>query len=149
MRLRSLWTNDKSRNAVRCSPSSLPRIPRRPPTPKSNISSKAQPGTEFRYGLQQEVQGAIIRRISGEPLFDHLTCPKTMLKFTDAGGAGAHCESGASRLAQGRTYDWLNEWHHRRRKQEPLATLRAGCRSGIATWHVKFNVPAACNTSDL
>ncbi len=26
---------------------------------------EAQPGTEFRYGLQQEVQGAIIRRLSG------------------------------------------------------------------------------------
>jgi CubicO group peptidase (beta-lactamase class C family) len=29
---------------------------------------ESQPGTEFRYGLQQEVQGAILRRISGEQL---------------------------------------------------------------------------------
>jgi CubicO group peptidase (beta-lactamase class C family) len=29
---------------------------------------EAQPGTEFRYGLQQEVQGAILRRIAGEQL---------------------------------------------------------------------------------
>jgi pimeloyl-ACP methyl ester carboxylesterase len=42
-------------------------------------------------------------------LFDHLTCPKTMLKFTDAEGAGAHCEVGASRLAFARIYDWLDE----------------------------------------
>ena len=28
----------------------------------------SQPGTEFRYGLQQEVQGAILRRITGEKL---------------------------------------------------------------------------------
>ncbi len=42
-------------------------------------------------------------------LFDHLTCPKTMIKFTDAEGAGAHCEMGASRLAYARMYDWLDE----------------------------------------
>lgn len=29
---------------------------------------EAQPGTEFRYGLQQEIQGAVIRRLSGEGL---------------------------------------------------------------------------------
>jgi len=29
---------------------------------------EAQPGTLFRYGLQQEVQGVIIQRLSGEPL---------------------------------------------------------------------------------
>jgi hypothetical protein len=32
-----------------------------------------------------------------------------MLKFTDAEGAGAHCEVGASRLAFARMYDWLDE----------------------------------------
>ncbi|HTT83063.1 MAG TPA: hypothetical protein VMF67_06260 [Rhizomicrobium sp.] len=42
-------------------------------------------------------------------LFDHLTCPKTFMMFTDAEGAGAHCEAGASRLAYGRMYDWLDE----------------------------------------
>jgi hypothetical protein len=42
-------------------------------------------------------------------LFDHLTCPKTILKFTDAEGAGAHCEVGASRLGFARVYDWLDE----------------------------------------
>lgn len=44
-----------------------------------------------------------------QQLFDHLTCPKTMVKFTDAEGAGAHCEEGASRLAYARLYDWLDE----------------------------------------
>jgi alpha-beta hydrolase superfamily lysophospholipase len=44
-----------------------------------------------------------------QQLFDHLTCPKTMIKFTDAEGAGAHCEVGASRLAYARMYDWLDE----------------------------------------
>ena len=29
---------------------------------------EAQPGTHFRYGLQQEVQGAIIKRLTGKPI---------------------------------------------------------------------------------
>ena len=44
-----------------------------------------------------------------EQLFDHLTYPKTMMRFTDAEGAGAHCEAGAGTLAYSRMYDWLNE----------------------------------------
>jgi alpha-beta hydrolase superfamily lysophospholipase len=44
-----------------------------------------------------------------QQLYDHLTCPKTMIRFTDAEGAGAHCEMGASRLAYARMYDSLNE----------------------------------------
>jgi CubicO group peptidase (beta-lactamase class C family) len=34
----------------------------------AKLPLESQPGTEFRYGLQQEVQGAILRRISGQPL---------------------------------------------------------------------------------
>ncbi len=37
-------------------------------TKLAKLPLEAQPGTEFRYGLQQEVQGAIIRRLTGEPL---------------------------------------------------------------------------------
>jgi alpha-beta hydrolase superfamily lysophospholipase len=44
-----------------------------------------------------------------QELFDHLNCPKTLLRFTDAEGAGTHCEVGASRLAFARMYDWLDE----------------------------------------
>ena len=44
-----------------------------------------------------------------QQLFDHLTCPKTFMMFTDAEGAGAHCEAGVSRLAYARMYDWLDE----------------------------------------
>ena len=44
-----------------------------------------------------------------QQLYDHLTCPRTLIRFTDAEGAGAHCQMGASRLAYGRMYDWLNE----------------------------------------
>ncbi|HTX97428.1 MAG TPA: alpha/beta fold hydrolase [Mycobacterium sp.] len=48
---------------------------------------------------------------AGQPklLFEHLTCQKTLMEFTAAEGAGAHCQSGAQRLAFGRIYDWLDE----------------------------------------
>ena len=47
----------------------------------------------------------------GQPqaLYDHLTCPKTRIVFTEAEGAGAHCQVGASRLAFARIFDWLDE----------------------------------------
>lgn len=47
----------------------------------------------------------------GQPqlLFDHLTCPKALVRFTDAEGAGAHCQVGAARLANARIFDWLDE----------------------------------------
>jgi alpha-beta hydrolase superfamily lysophospholipase len=47
----------------------------------------------------------------GQPqlLFDHLTCPKTLINFTEAEGAGAHCQVGAQRLAFARIYDWLDD----------------------------------------
>ena len=47
----------------------------------------------------------------GQPkaLFEHLTCEKTLLDFTTAEGAGAHCQAGAQRLAFGRIYDWLDD----------------------------------------
>ncbi len=47
----------------------------------------------------------------GQPqqLFNHLTCPKTLMRFSTAEGAGRHCEVGASRLAFARMFDWLDE----------------------------------------
>jgi pimeloyl-ACP methyl ester carboxylesterase len=44
-----------------------------------------------------------------ETLYEHLTCPKTLMRFTTAEGAGAHCQVGAHRLAFGRIYDWLDD----------------------------------------
>jgi alpha-beta hydrolase superfamily lysophospholipase len=41
-------------------------------------------------------------------LFDRLRGPKTLLEFTAAEGADAHCHVGAQRLAAGRFYDWLD-----------------------------------------
>jgi pimeloyl-ACP methyl ester carboxylesterase len=47
----------------------------------------------------------------GQPqeLYDHLTCPKTLMRFTQSEGAGVHCQVGATRLAFARMYDWLDE----------------------------------------
>lgn len=47
----------------------------------------------------------------GQPqaLYDHLTCRKTLMRFTRDEGAGAHCQVGARRLAYARIYDWLDE----------------------------------------
>jgi dienelactone hydrolase len=47
----------------------------------------------------------------GQPqgLLDHLTCPKTLLRFSVAEGSGDHCQVGGNRLALGRIYDWLDE----------------------------------------
>jgi pimeloyl-ACP methyl ester carboxylesterase len=45
---------------------------------------------------------------SGE-LYAALKCPKTLLEFTDAEGAGEHCEAGASALFDQRVFDWLDE----------------------------------------
>jgi pimeloyl-ACP methyl ester carboxylesterase len=41
-------------------------------------------------------------------VYDALTCPKTMAFFTNAEGAGEHCQVGAMRLFQQRYFDWLD-----------------------------------------
>jgi hypothetical protein len=40
---------------------------------------------------------------------EHLTAPATLASFTDAVGAGAHCQAGAFRLLSARMLDWLDE----------------------------------------
>jgi pimeloyl-ACP methyl ester carboxylesterase len=49
--------------------------------------------------------------LKGQPdeLYAHLTCPKTMIRFTSAEGAGAHCQCGADRLSNARIFDWLDD----------------------------------------
>jgi pimeloyl-ACP methyl ester carboxylesterase len=42
-------------------------------------------------------------------LYDHLEAPRTLIGFTNAEGAGEHCQVGASRLLAGRIYDWLDD----------------------------------------
>ena len=42
-------------------------------------------------------------------LFDALTCPKQLIFFTEAEGAGQHCEVGARQLYLARSFGWLDE----------------------------------------
>jgi len=56
-----------------------------------------------------DAEGDIFFKGQPQELFDHLTCPKTLLRFTESEGAGAHCQVGAGRLAFARMYDWLDE----------------------------------------
>jgi len=44
-----------------------------------------------------------------EKLYEALTCQKTLLRFTNAEGAGDHCEMNARTLFHQRAYDWLDE----------------------------------------
>jgi dienelactone hydrolase len=48
-------------------------------------------------------------RSEPDRLYDHLTGPKTLLRFTGEEGADAHCHVGAQRLAMSRIYDWLDD----------------------------------------
>lgn len=41
--------------------------------------------------------------------YDALTCPKTLIRFTAAEGAGHHCEMGNRSLLNRRVLDWLDE----------------------------------------
>lgn len=47
-------------------------------------------------------------RPQADLLYEHLACPKTLLRFTGEEGADAHCHVGAQRLAMARIYDWLD-----------------------------------------
>jgi hypothetical protein len=41
--------------------------------------------------------------------FDALRCPKALIRFTDAEGAGGHCEMMNRSLVNRRTLDWLDQ----------------------------------------
>jgi hypothetical protein len=42
-------------------------------------------------------------------LFDQLTCDKKFMPFTNAEGAGEHCEDGNRSLFHQRAFDWLDD----------------------------------------
>lgn len=44
-----------------------------------------------------------------EAFFDALECPKTLMRFSAAEGAGGHCEMSNRSLLNGRVLDWLDE----------------------------------------
>ena len=47
--------------------------------------------------------------IGAQTLFDALKCPKALIKFTAAEGAGGHCEMMNRSLANRTVLDWLDE----------------------------------------
>ncbi len=49
------------------------------------------------------------RASQSKELYDALTCPKRLIEFSSAEGAGEHCESGAATLWSQRVFDWLDE----------------------------------------
>jgi pimeloyl-ACP methyl ester carboxylesterase len=49
-----------------------------------------------------------VRASQSQELYDALRCPKRLLTFSDAEGAGEHCESGAAALYDQRVLDWLD-----------------------------------------
>lgn len=59
--------------------------------------------------LVMEAEDDLFFKGQPQKLFDHLTCRKSMIRFTHAEGAGAHCQVGAGRLAFARMFDWLDE----------------------------------------
>lgn len=56
-----------------------------------------------------EAEGDLFFKGQPQELLDHLTCPKTLLRFSVSEGAGDHCQVGADRLSLARIYDWLDE----------------------------------------
>jgi hypothetical protein len=44
-----------------------------------------------------------------QDLYDALVCPKVLVRFSDAEGAGDHCEAGNRALFAQRTFDWLDD----------------------------------------
>jgi pimeloyl-ACP methyl ester carboxylesterase len=56
-----------------------------------------------------DAEGDMFFKGQPQELYDHLTCPKTLIRFTLDEGAGAHCQVGAGRLAWARIYDWLDQ----------------------------------------
>jgi pimeloyl-ACP methyl ester carboxylesterase len=44
-----------------------------------------------------------------ERIYESLRCPKELMRFTDAEGAGDHCESKARTLFHQRAFDWLDD----------------------------------------
>jgi hypothetical protein len=45
---------------------------------------------------------------SAEQVYEGLRCPKTLLRFTTAEGAGDHCEMRNRTLLDQRVFDWLD-----------------------------------------
>lgn len=86
------------------------------PTPRAYLA--AAQDYNLRNGIAEaiscptlvcEAEGDLFFKGQPQELFNHLTCPKTFMRFTESEGAGAHCQVGAGRMAFARMYDWLDQ----------------------------------------
>jgi hypothetical protein len=59
--------------------------------------------------LATEPEGETFWPKQSQQLFDALTCPKTLMRFTAAEGADLHCEPLAPGLRNQRVFHWLEE----------------------------------------
>jgi hypothetical protein len=58
--------------------------------------------------LVTQAENDPVARFAGR-LYDALMCPKELLRFTAAEGAGDHCEALARSLFHQKAFDWLDE----------------------------------------
>ena len=58
--------------------------------------------------LVTQAENDPVSRFAGR-LYDALTCPKQFFRFTEAEGAGDHCEAMARSLFHQKSFDWLDE----------------------------------------
>ena len=58
--------------------------------------------------LVTQAENDPVSRFAGR-LYDALTCPKELFEFTEAEGAGDHCEAMARSLFHQKSFDWLDE----------------------------------------
>ena len=58
--------------------------------------------------LVTQAENDPVSRFAGR-LYEALRCPKELLRFTEADGAGDHCEAMARSLFHQRSFDWLDE----------------------------------------
>ncbi len=86
------------------------------PTPRTYLA--ATQAFHLRDGIAEaiscptlvcEAEGNIFFKGQPQELFDHLSCAKALVRFTEGEGAGAHCQVGVGRLAFARMYDWLDQ----------------------------------------
>lgn len=66
---------------------------------------------------------------NAETLYAALQCPKKLLRFTAAEGAGGHCEALARSLYHQRVFDWLDETLEGGRREKDAKRVGSGISS--------------------
>jgi len=76
--------------------------------PAASLQRRAAPAPPTRqFGHVNPFLGGLSAAFAGR-LYDALMCPKTLIRFTAAEGAGDHREASARSVYFQRAYDWLD-----------------------------------------